>query len=289
MQAQERKGVCGMRDEKIIENAKVNENRREDKRFFKKFIIVLVLATVGGGIVGAASQVVAEGVAGAADSLLSAFLLVAPFGNLILTLLLLVWYIAVFGGLRKRFLAWDGEDEETIESIEGKLSAGMILTSIASILSYFFMGAGFYAIAHFEMDPYQVMSLVRLAAVFGGLICVMVLMTVMQKNIVNLIKEINPEKQGSVYDTGFRKKWSASCDEMERMQTYEAGFYAYQVGAYTCIVLFMVCFVGMLTWDWGLLPLAMVLLVWLVQTVAYGMKCRKLSGHGKKHKKSYRA
>lgn len=271
-----------MEKRKVAENPKVMENRREDKKSLKKFIILLVLATVGGGIVGAASAAMAEGVAGAAERLLSAFLMAAPYGNLILALLLLIWHIAVFGNLRKRFLAWDGEDEETIEGIEEKLSIGLILTSVASILGFFFMGAGFYAIDFFGVDSNPTMAAIRVAVVFSGLICVTALTIVMQKNIVNLTKEINPEKQGSVYDTGFQKKWIASCDEMERAQSYEAGFYAFQVGGYTCIILFLVCFAGMLTWDWGLLPLTMVLLVWLVQTVAYGIKCMKLSDHGKK-------
>ena len=39
-----------------------------------------------------------------------------------------------------------------------------------------------------------------------------------------LTRRINPEKQGSVYDTKFFEKWVDSCDESEQRQMGQAAF-----------------------------------------------------------------
>lgn len=38
---------------------------------------------------------------------------------------------------------------------------------------------------------------------------------IQQKNAVDFLKIVNPEKSGSVYDMNFQKKWIESCDEMD--------------------------------------------------------------------------
>lgn len=261
------------RESHIMENAKVQENQREDRHAFKKFIVIIVLSAIGGGIVGGCSVWLSHTSDGIVDALLSLLSIIAPFGSLFITVLLLLWYGIVLRRLRKQFLLWDGEDEEMINGIEDRLTWGMILSGVTTILNLFFLSAGFYALDFVELDMYDIMTPIRLAALLGGALCAVVVNTILQKEIVNFTKEINPEKHGSVYDVKFRKIWMKNCDEAELAQSYKAGFFAFQMGGYTCMILFLFCFFGVLALDFGLAPLVMVMIIWLVQTVSYGVKC----------------
>lgn len=119
---------------------------------------------------------------------------------------------------------------------------------------------------------------VKIAATFLGLIAVMVATVIAQNRIVNFTKEINPEKKGSVYDLKFRKTWIASCDEAEQLQIYRAAFRAYTAMNYAALGMFLVCFIGMLSWNFGLLPLTMVLFVWLTGVIVYGVESLRMTG-----------
>ena len=119
---------------------------------------------------------------------------------------------------------------------------------------------------------------VKIAATFLGLIAVMVVTVTAQNRIVNFTKEINPEKKGSVYDLKFQKTWIASCDEAEQLQIYRAAFRAYTAMNYAALGMFLVCFIGMLSWNFGLLPLTMVLFVWLTGVIVYGVESLRMTG-----------
>lgn len=45
----------------------------------------------------------------------------------------------------------------------------------------------------------------------------------------------------------------------------------------TCIVLRVFCMFGMLLWDFGILPMTMVIFIWMVLTIKYQTVCRKIS------------
>lgn len=188
-----------------MENTKVQENQREDRRAFKKLIVIVALSAIGGGIVGGFSVWLSHASEGITDALLSFLSIIAPFGSLFIVALLLLWYGIVLRRLRKQFLLWDGEDEEVINGIEDRLTWGMILSGVTTILNLFFLSAGFYSFDYAGLDMYDIMTPIRLAALLGGAICAMVINTVLQKEIVNFTKEINPEKHGSVYDLKFQK------------------------------------------------------------------------------------
>lgn len=106
----------------------------------------------------------------------------------------------------------------------------------------------------------------------------MVVTVTAQNRIVNFTKEINPEKKGSVYDLKFQKTWIASCDEAEQLQIYRAAFRAYTAMNYAALGMFLVCFIGMLSWNFGLLPITMVLFVWLTGVIIYGVESLRMTG-----------
>lgn len=142
----------------------------------------------------------------------------------------------------------------------------MIVTNVALIAGFFFFAAGMKSTG-IDSGWEEEIPWVKIAATFLGLIAVMVVTVTAQNRIVNFTKEINPEKKGSVYDLKFQKTWIASCDEAEQLQIYRAA-----------LGMFLVCFIGMLSWHFGMLPLTMVLFVWLTGVIVYGVESLRMTG-----------
>ena len=70
-----------------------------------------------------------------------------------------------------------------------------------------------------------------LVMVFAGI--------VLQGFVVDLVRRLNPEKQGNVYDVKFRKKWLSSCDEAERQQIGQAAYVSFTVSNYTGLLVWV--------------------------------------------------
>lgn len=273
---QNEEGMMNMaqRDERV---EKVKENRAADKKAFGKFLSILALSVVLGFVVG----MVAVATMGKQDMLIAGIknvtMMIAPFCSIVVTTIVLIMTMIWIKQARKLYASWDGEDEELIDKVEGKLSLGLIVTSVNMILGYLFFTMGIYSI---EMDVLlQFYNAFRGVGIFGGLIYTLIVCVVLQKSLVNFTKEINPEKQGSVYDTKFQKNWLASCDESEQRQVHQAGFKAWQAGTNTCLVLWVFTFIGMMVWDFGMIPVLMVITIWLVMTIRYHVECIRLSKH----------
>lgn len=267
-----------MNSEKVMAQQKAAENRREDKRAFGKFMLVLIVCGIVGGIVGVLSVETSEGGLTFAALLGRAMKAIGPFGNVICTTIVLIAVVILTAQSRRLYNSWDGEDEEVMMRMDLKLSWGLFAISINTIASYFFFAAGIYALDFENADDlYDVGLFIKIALTFIGLLYSLVVNVLLQKNIVNFTKEINPEKQGSVYDMHFQKIWHESCDELERLQTYQAGFKAYQAGNYSCMGLWMFCLLGLMVWDFGMLPMVMVTFIWIVMTVRYYMECIHLT------------
>ena len=258
-------------------NPKIEENQREDRRAFRKFIVLLLAAMVVGGITGAFSTMAAKGQADIGAGITAGLQKIAPYANLVIAAALAVWMTGMLRGARAEYRRWDGEEEQLLEKIERKLGIGVIVTNVALIAGFFFFAAGMKSTG-IDSGWEEEIPWVKIAATFLGLIAVMVVTVIAQNRIVNFTKEINPEKKGSVYDLKFQKTWIASCDEAEQLQIYRAAFRAYTAMNYAALGMFLVCFIGMLSWHFGLLPITMVLFVWLTGVIAYGVESLRMTG-----------
>lgn len=259
----------------IAENAKTIENKKEDRKAIKKFALIMALCFVGGMLGGFLSAVIKDMEFGVGEAFMGILSAIAPYGNVVFTTILLITDMIIIKKSRKDFLLWDGEDEDWIEGIEQRLTYATIFVSVHMVLMYFFMSTGMYFIDFDELD--NAMTVVRIAALLIGIFYALFVNTMIQKQIVNLEKEINPEKKGSVFDAKFQKKWMDSCDESERFQIYQASYKSFQVTGYVCMGVWLFCFVGMLSWNFGLLPMIMVLIIWLALILSYQIECLRMS------------
>ena len=244
----------------------MNDNvKRDNRRALPKYLLTILLCGLLGGVLGfftgvAGAAGIEETVRRALDRVLS---VCAPWGIVLSAVILLGagWYL--YAAARRRFAAWNGEDEDTMDDVERQLSWALLLTGLMSVLDFFFFAA---SIIYQRFLPDLVLFLVSV-----------VVLVVLQQKIVDLERRINPEKRGSVYDMKFQKTWMDSCDEAERAQIGQACYRAYMAGTKTCIFLWVALLILNFVFDFGLLPIAAVLVVWGVMQTAYALECIRLS------------
>lgn len=253
---------------------KKQENKKENRKSRGLFIVIMIACLLVGGVVGFVSVSLSEGGKTAFVESISWFLRwVLPWGTPLSLVLLLAVYFPLYAGARKLFAAWDQEDEAVIEKAEHKLEIVLLWQNILQILSFFCFGCCAAYIKNAETKMDWITILVSTLCMFAFLIA----MTLTQRRVVDLVKEMNPEKHGSVYDVNFNKKWLESSDEAEKLMIYKSAFQAYKVTTLSCSILWMIVVICSLTFTMDLTALACVTLIWLINTVTYSVYAMKLS------------
>ena len=239
--------------------------KRDNRRALPKYLLTILLYGLLGGVLGfftgvAGAAGVAETVRQALDRLLA---VCAPWGIVASAVILLGagWYL--YAAAKRRFTAWDGEDEDTMDDVERQLSWALLLTGLMIVLDFFYFAASII----YERFLQDLILFLASVAV----------LVVLQQKIVDLERRINPEKRGSVYDMKFQKTWMDSCDEAERAQIGQACYTAYRMGNKVCVFLWVALLILNFVFDFGLLPIAAVLVVWGVMQTAYALECIRLS------------
>lgn len=256
---------------------RVKEIKKEDKKAFKSFIIIMIISAIAGGILGGMSIYFKDSLSeNLPDFIMNILGIITPFASLVLSILVIIVSSIVYKNSTKELKIWNESDEEEdiIDKIEEKISYILLLVSVNLILGFFFFGVTF-ALPSDYLDIN--LDIVKILSFFGGFILCVASSILIQKKFVNLEKEINPMLKGSVYDTKFSKKWIDSCDEAIKMNIYKSSYKAYRAVTNTCLILWLVCVLGYNVWDFGIMPLFIVTIIWLVQTVAYCLESIKYS------------
>lgn len=256
-----------------MKSENINEIQKEDKSAFKKFLLLLFIGMLVGVMAGILTNFVEKNLGDTiADNLQNLLSVIAPYANIGVMVIMFIPTIYLYQKSRKLYQQWDGENEEQLAVIEIKLSYALWLTSLTVILSFFFFAIGVLQLSGgkaFLTGSYIVGWL-------GGFILVTIFTVIAQQKIVNFQKEINPEKKGSVFDQKFAKKWEESCDEAEKLAIYKASYKSYRAVTITCLILWAICIMCSTIWDFGLLPITFVLIIWIVQTTSYSFECIRL-------------
>ena len=260
----------------------VEEIKKEDKKAFKGYIVIIVISGIIGGIIGASSvylkKILGESVP---NLLMSIFEVITPFASIVLSILVIIISTIIYNKSRKEYDLWSeaDEDDDIIDKIELRLSYILLLTSVNMILGFFFFGIGSMLLVVDKMNSgfSGDFSLINTICLLVGLILCMVSSTLIQKKIINLRKEINPLLKGSVYDVKFSKKWLDSCDEAIKLGIYKSAYKAYISVSITCAILWVICLIGYDIWDFGVVPMVIVTIIWLVQTISYCVESIKQS------------
>ena len=244
-----------------------NTVKRDNRKALPKYLLILFVAAIFGGVLGFAagwvghdnlSEVIAAAIA---DGLTAA----APWallGTSVVSLALILW---LYRAAKALFTGWDGEDEAVMDRADEKLNWALLLTAAQMVLDMFF-----FAVAQ------SAHNMTALWSVLFFLVSIFLLVFAQQK-IVDLTRRMNPEKQGSVYDTKFKKKWFESCDEAEQKQIGQAAYKAFNVVSTACPILWLALLVLSYAFNFELLmPTFIVCFIWLLMQVSYCLECIRL-------------
>lgn len=244
--------------------------KTDNRKALPKFLLTLLAAAVFGGILGFGAgwlghdhlsdvivSAVVRGVVAAAPW--------ALLGTCGVSLLLVIW---LYTGARRLFTRWDGEDESVMEQAEEKLSWGLLVASVQTVLGIFFFPA-----AVMGQEPGVLWNIaIFLLSEFS--------MIVSQQKIVDLTRNMNPEKRGSVYDAKFQKTWFESCDEAEQKQIGQAAYKAFRTVSGTCGLLWVALILLGYAFNISiLLPVFLLCLLWLVLNISYCLESIRLGRH----------
>lgn len=242
-----------------------SENRRALPGFF---LILLASGLVGGVIGGVVATVANSGIgAQAAAWMDGAMEAAAPWGIPVTTVLTMGGSLVLYRFAKRRYDQWDGEDEDGADRVEEKLDWVLLFSGLQTILSLFFFSVS----THYEFSGNHVLPAVGMFFLSCGLAIFA------QQKVVDLTKRMNPEKQGSVYDLKFQKKWVDSCDEAERQQIGQASYKAYRTTGNACLLLWVALVVADIEFDVGVLPVFTVMVLWGTLQVSYCLECIRMS------------
>lgn len=252
-----------------MENKEKSVNRKAIPKFFG---ILFISALIGGVLGGVFISVDTIHLIAQMVAVIYIFLeMITPWAILFLSVLFLGIGFVQYHTSRKLFQSWDGESEEIIDKAEEKLSWGLLLSGLNVVVDFFFFGIGFRVVS-IENTMLEGVWLVSFILSF---VCIVVL----QQKIVDLTREMNPEKQGSIYDSKFHKKWVDSCDENEQRQMGQAAYKAFRAVNITCVILWGVLILLAFIFDIGILPFFLVTSIFGVSQTVYVLECIRLGPH----------
>lgn len=257
------------------EQEHLNEIRQDNKKALPKFLLIMAASLVLGGVLGffggrLGDLGMKETLASAADRF-SRY--AAPWLLYACTLASVLGFFAQTHLTRKSLAQWDGEDETMLNAVDGKLTVFLWLQSMELLLGYALFPMAVMGSLHQDNPAAALISAAALLILMG--FC-----TVSQQKTVDATRQLYPEKQGSVYSTGFQKTWLNSCDEAEKRIIGQCCYRVYQAVTRTCLVLWVLFALGILLLEMSVVPMLTVCLIWGVSQCVYYRNAIKLSRPG---------
>ena len=261
---------------------KKEENKLEDQKALPKLVVLTILSGIFGGCFSGMAIFSAKYLKKhAGEDLVKVFHEAqmslgdyAGYVTILLTVLLSIVSFTFYKRSKKLLQDQDIEDEDVHKQVEQKLSISLLLSNINSLFSFLLFGTAFYCMD--IRDTSSNLPLFSIILAMAGFILQTISTSINQQKVVNLEKEMNPEKEGSVYDFQFHKKWMNSCDEAERFFAYKCAFSAYQATQIVCLILSLLLTLVGMVFPIGLLPLLCVTIIWGVSSVVYIVQTMKI-------------
>lgn len=258
----------------------MKKNQSEIKNANRKAIPLFILLIAIGGVVGYFTGYYAMklGIYKLSDELKRIgeyfSINIAPYLMLATAVIFPSVCIPLYLKAKKLIREWDGEDETIYDKAEGYISVVVWISGSCLILGCFLIAAtyseGFSIFDNIFLTIKFFMAIATFLAILFEAILI-------QQKSIDLVKTLNPEKKGSVYDIKFHKKWLESCDEAEKSMICQSAFKAYRITNSVCSTLAIVLAIGALVFDIGFLPSLSVCIIWIVNQSAYCKEAIKLS------------
>lgn len=252
-----------------------NNKTRTEKKTLINFLLFLLLCFILGCGTGGIMAAFSKDNLGALKQHLSEIMsILTPVMFIAMNVGLFIASLIFYFKAKKKYSHWDGSDENLIDSIEYQLNYPVVFSSVADIANLAFFSALIYLIENNYYAPNikSIATLLSIFSFFAGMAWTLAI----ANSTVNLVKKMNPEKRGSVFDFKFQKRWEDSCDEGQKLMIYKSGYVAFKSINYTCIILWVLGFISMLSFDTGIMPVIFVCIIYIVTTVVYMVTSMKL-------------
>ena len=262
-----------MESEKAVTMSTEESIKKDNKKAGWKFALFLLLSGIVGGIIGFLSGMASKGIPELTEAFngfmtanMPTIELLIPIVMVVSFVPILIWCILSIRSCKKEATVFiETDDEEGIEKLELKLSHTLLGTSVLLIL-YFLL----YSIMIFSNYKYSSVPMSEAVLIVSIVFMVgIILIIVLQQKIVDCIRLMNPEKQGSVYDMNFNKKWETSCDEAEKQIIYKAGYKAYKAVNMTCMILWVIFMIMGINTGVGFMSVMTIIIIWTVLVCVY--------------------
>lgn len=253
------------------------ENKKEDKKFLGKFLLILMGAFLVGIVSGFCMAFLEDftQLPELISAVVKGFLVtVAPYVSVVFSIVMAFVLVVTHKRVSIMIELWDGENEEKYEKMDAMLGNALTALSIGMVITYFFFAIGF--------DNTVERSTFADCCYFFGFVAALFIIVVGQSALVKLTKQINPEKQGCVYDTKFIDKWEDSCDEAEKILIYKSAYKTYAKMSSLYVGLWIFCVFGNAVFHFGFVPVTMVSVLWLGQVCFYTHYSKYYSKHPEK-------
>ena len=172
---------------------------------------------------------------------------------------------------KARFALWDGEDEDTDREINVLLDHSMSLSNFSTFISLLSLAFCLVYLGSSKSAGDGIKILIGTAVFFLNV----GLLIWLQKEAVDTVKRMNPEKSGSVFDPKFMEKWEQGLDEAEVQAVGRASYVAFKWLMHTGAVVFAVLCLLEIAFGIGIWPFLVVTVMTIVPMGAYFHQCIK--------------
>lgn len=258
---------------------KTNATSASNTKIYIKFALILIASMAGGALAAFLFQTIASNFQFTMDNSMKSFMDYLSAGTIVgFNLIAAVYCFIQISKAKKLVKSWDGQDDDLAMEAENMLEMPLMVSGCSFILTIMLFGICCWLllvpVLNSEQASLEISSMILFILSMLALLGNMVWTMAVQNMSVNLIKELNPEKQGSIFQTDFQKTWEASCDEMQKQEIYRAGFKAYQNMNKMCLAGWVLSVLTMFFFDTGLLPMILVCLIMLTGNLTYMMNAR---------------
>lgn len=252
------------------------KKQKSEKKLIVIFLLILAASYVGGYFFGTIGARYEEDMKAILHMVANGAVVVFPMFYVFINAMVIVASLVTYIIARNKSKLWDGDSEEVIDDVEKKLNWSLIPLNILTVADVFFYGAVVYILMYTgygekHSDELFILGTATFVVSYAGII-------ILTKLIVDLVKKLNPEKRGSIFDIKFVKEWEDSSDEAEKLIMYKAAYKAYHTVNVACMLMWGVAFAGMLVFQTGLLPLFCVTAIWVTMIATYSVVCAQIEG-----------
>lgn len=263
------------------EEIKLEEIKKEDKKAIKPFIIMMVVSLIVGMLIGGIVSVIKfnmDFISG--ESFAEMWLRLQKGMVLPAQIMLAVFTVTVFPiciyFYKKGKKLWNADkSEDNIEKVEKEIEKSLFFSNIFLYGNYVLYSVAAYMIYEQNM-LYDGMGRIISLATTALFLFDIFASVIMQGKIVNFVKEVNPEKQGSIYDKKFQEKWFESCDEAERIQIGQCSYKAFTFLNKICTVLWILLTIAGMMFEIGLVGHIVLGIIWISTFLVYQMEAMKV-------------